>query len=411
MTHQADKVEIVAVGDELLSGRVVDTNSAYIGRVLLGRGYELVRSTHIHDAPADIGEALRSALGRSQLVIVMGGLGPTSDDVTVNAVAAALGLRVKTDPVVLRRVRAAFRRRGIETPRPAERQARVLDGARVLANPVGMAPGMLVEQAGRLVLLLPGVPSEMKAILPDALDLAGSRLASRRRYSLTVRTFGIAESAIAAALGPVLRKHPAVRPAFYPSTNGVDIVLSGTDAGAVRRCCRSVAHRLGRSVYDIGERSLAAVVGDLLKARGLRAATAESCTGGLVGAALTDVPGSSEYYSGGVVAYSNEAKIEMLGVARSTLRAHGAVSVPVAIEMAEGARTRLGVDVGIATTGIAGPGGGSRAKPVGLVCVAVAAGGVTRFERHALGGDRRAVRERSAAAALDLCRRALEELE
>ncbi|MFO7650880.1 MAG: CinA family nicotinamide mononucleotide deamidase-related protein [bacterium] len=409
MRRPSSTVELVAVGDELLSGRVVDTNSAFIGRALADRGLDLLRTSHIHDQPESISGQMLAALGRASFVIVMGGLGPTEDDRTLDAVAGALGRKLRVDRRTLAKVQAMFRRRGTRPPKLAERQARVIVGARLIPNPAGMVPGMIVEHDGRFVLLLPGVPAEMRVLLPRALDLLAGRLRTARRHSSTIRTFGTAEAAIAEAIGPTLRRHPDVSPAYYPSTSGVDIVLNARVAAAVRACAAVIVRRLGTVVYEVGARPLEQVVGDLLRARGLSVGTAESCTGGLVAARLSDLPGSSEYFAGGVVAYANGVKAGVLGVATDTLRSHGAVSLPVAAEMAAGVRELLKCDVGISVTGIAGPGGVTRTKPIGLVLVAVSAGRRVWVERKIHAGTRQLVRERSASAALDLCRRVLEE--
>jgi nicotinamide-nucleotide amidase len=398
-------VQIIAVGDELLSGRVADTNSAFIGRELAQRGFRLNRTIHVGDDLQAIGQALAGA----GLVIVMGGLGPTEDDRTLDAVGSALGCGIRVDRPTLTRVRSAFKRRGKQTPKLAERQARVLEGARLVPNPVGMVPGMLLDLGERIVLLVPGVPAEMKAVVPAALDSIAPRFRLERRHSITVRTFGQAEAIVAQSLEPVLSKFPALAPAYYPSTSGVDVVLTARAARDVRACAAAVVRKLGRVVYEVGERPLEAVVGDLLRRRGLTVATAESITGGGIGDRLTNSAGSSDYFLGGVTAYSNGAKTGILSVAADTLKAHGAVSAPTAIEMASGAQQLFGADAAIAVTGIAGPGGATRGKPVGLVFVAAAVGRRVVVERHVFGGPRRAVKERTASAALDLCRRMLED--
>jgi nicotinamide-nucleotide amidase len=401
------EVQIIAVGDELLAGRIADTNSAYIGRELARRGFRLSLTTHTGDNARDISRALADA--DAPLLIVMGGLGPTEDDRTLDAVGSALGCGIRVDRQTLTRVRQAFMRRGIQMPRLAERQARVLTGARLIANPVGMVPGMLLDLGERIVLLVPGVPAEMKVVVPAALDAVAPRFRLERRHSITVRTLGTAEAVVAHSLEPVLRKLPAVAPAYYPSTSGVDVVLTARAARVVRACAAAVARKLGSSVYEVGERPLEAVVGDLLRRLGFTVATAESITGGGLGDRLTDVAGSSDYFLGGVAVYSNGAKTGILSVAADTIKTHGAVSAPTAIEMASGAQQLFGADAAIAVTGIAGPGGATRGKPVGLVFVAAAVGRRVVVERHVFGGPRRAVKERTASAALDLCRRVLED--
>lgn len=399
--------QIIAVGDELLTGRVADTNSAFIGRELARRGFRLGRTTHVGDDPRAIGQALADA--GAALVIVMGGLGPTGDDRTLDAVSQSLGCGIRVDLPTLTRVRQAFRRRGAAMPRLAARQARVLNGARLVANPVGMVPGMLLDQSSSVILLVPGVPAEMAAIVPQALDRLAGRFRLVKRRSVSVRTFGTAEAVVAQSIAPLLGRHRSVAAAFYPSTSGVDVVLTSRAARDVNACAAVVARKLGSTVYEVGDRPLEAVVGGLLEKLGLTVATAESITGGAIGDRLTDVAGSSSYFLGGAIAYANSAKRSVLEVAADTLRTHGAVSAPAAIEMANGAQVLFGADVGIAVTGIAGPGGATRSKPVGLVFAAVALGRHVVVERYVFGGMRRAVKERTASAALDLCRRVLQD--
>lgn len=398
---------MLAVGDELLNGRTADTNSAFVGRVLAERGLRLQRTTHLPDDHRAIGTELKAALGRSQVVIVSGGLGPTDDDRTVDAVAAALERPVVVHRPTLARVQKLFRRRGVTMPAVAERQARIVAGAEVLVNPVGMAPGMILGLNGQTVLLLPGVPEELESILPMVVQQISSRLGLRSQHRIVVRTTGRPESVLAQQIAPLIRRQPGVVAGWYPATSGVDIVLSGADQARVRRCAAAIARRLTSSVYEVGERRLEEVVGDKLCRLGLTVGTAESCTGGLVADRLTDVAGSSRYFRGGLIAYSNDVKQQVLGVSAESLRRYGAVSRTVAAQMARGACRVLNSDVAVATTGIAGPTGGSKAKPVGLVWLAVCCRGRVRTERWLHNGNRRMVKERSAAAALDLLRRVI----
>ncbi|MFO7675281.1 MAG: CinA family nicotinamide mononucleotide deamidase-related protein [bacterium] len=401
-------VELLVVGDELQSGRVTDTNSTFLGRRLFEAGLPVVRRTVVGDDPAAIAGALGEALGRAGLVFVVGGLGPTPDDRTFEAVAAATGRRLTEHQPTLRQIEARFRRAGRRVPALSRRQARVPTGARLFANPVGMVPGTLLEHRGASLVILPGVPAELEALYdaiePELRQRFRARAAGRARIRVAV----VPESALAPVVERVLRRHPGVMSAYYPSTTGVDVVLSAGAARRLGRAAAAVRRAIGGSVFEVGDRDLAEVVGGLARARRLVLSTAESCTGGMVAARLTDVPGSSEWFAGGVVAYSNAAKSALLGVSEATLARHGAVSRPTARQMALGACRRFGTSVGIAVSGIAGPGGGSPAKPVGLVFVAAAVRGRARGERFLFAGPRRSVRERATAAALDLCRRALE---
>jgi nicotinamide-nucleotide amidase len=401
--------ELVVIGDELQSGRVTDTNSAFLGRRLAAAGLPVGRRTVIGDDPALIAEVLGQAVARSRLVFVVGGLGPTPDDRTQAAVAAAVGRDLVRHRPTLRRVEAFFHRAGRRVPALARRQALVVAGARLFANPAGMAPGSLVEWRGSTVILLPGVPVELEALFDVVEPELRVRFPARVAHRARIRTAGRPESALASRVERVLRRHPGAAAAYYPATTGVDIILTAPTARKLGPAAAAVRAELGTAVYEVGNRDLAEVVGALLRRRGLTLATAESCTGGMIAARLTDVPGSSDYFAGGVVAYANSAKVGLLGVRKSALDRHGAVSRPTVRQMALGACHRFGADVGIAVSGIAGPGGGTPGRPVGLVFTAVAMQGSVRIERFLYGGRRRAVRERAAAAALDLCRRVLEE--
>jgi nicotinamide-nucleotide amidase len=402
------RVELIVVGSELQSGEVVDTNSACLGRELAKRGWMPTRRVVVGDIEHDIRAALDGSAG-ADLVFVVGGLGPTEDDVTLDAVSRATGRPLVEHRPTLARIERRFRVSGHRLPVLSRRQARVLKGSRVLANPVGAVPGMMARWQGRLLVLLPGVPEELGRLLTDrVLPVLERELASRPHHSERIRTTGLPEARIATRARAVLRGFPGVSCGFYPGTSGVDVVLGSPNRAALTRCRSALVAVLGRSVYEIGSRDLAGVVLELCRRRGLRLATAESCTGGLVGELVTRVPGSSVSYVGGVVAYSNDVKLRLLGVDRAVLARHGAVSGPVARHMALGACRALGAELGIAVTGIAGPGGGTKQKPVGLVWTAVALGGKATARRHRFAGSRQAVRQRAAATALEQCRRVLE---
>jgi len=447
------RVLIVIVGDEVLSGAVIDTNSATIGRSLADIGLVSQEIVKVGDDEAAIQAALSRALnqavcpsrrcgvhrhrrGRSalfpwvtarsfvrwrslapvtplgqtaDLVIVAGGMGPTPDDRTLAAVSELLGLRLVVHRPTLSRIQRAFRKRGLRMPALAARQALVPEGAKLITNPIGMVPGMIVTHQGSTIVLLPGVPAEMVAVLKaGVIPYLRKRFRTKPLAMVRLRTVGVPESRIVERTARLFRRHPGLIPAFYPSTSGVDVVVRGGSRSEVARCARELGRILGAAVYAQGDKEIAEVVGEALRSKRLTLATAESCTGGLVGDMLTDVPGSSDYYLGGVVAYANEAKLKMCGVRNQTLRRFGAVSGPTVREMAQGVCRLLGADVGIAVSGIAGPTGATRGKPVGLVFIAVAAGKNVRVERHQFSGNRRMVKERSAMAALNLCRKVLE---
>lgn len=414
--------EIVTVGTELVLGFTVNTNAAEMGRALAAAGVRVVRSASVGDEPARVKDAVRAALEASGTVIVSGGLGPTRDDLTRPAVAELFGRKLVRDPALVERLHAMFKDRGIASmPEANLVQADVPEGATVLPNPHGTAPGLWIEEGGRLAVLVPGVPKEMRALLegeviPRLLARAGASANGRTVVrSRTLRTTGIGESALADRLGDYRKSLGAdVTLAFLPSVAGTDLrltawnVAEGDATAALAHAADALRPRLGDRLYGEDDTDLAAVVLQLLEHWHATLATAESCTGGLIGARLTAIPGSSRVYRGGVVAYDNEVKLQQLGVSADDLAAHGAVSEPVVRQMAEGAARALGADAAIAVTGIAGPDGGTETKQVGTVWIAVLWQDQVRVFTHVLPGDREDVRARAAQWALDHLRRAIQ---
>lgn len=417
------RVVVVTVGDELLLGETVDSNAAWLGREFASVGLDVVRRFTVGDDVREIRGAAEAAVDDSDLVVFTGGLGPTSDDRTREAVALALGVPLRVDTERLAALEARFRARGFDTmPARNRSQAQRPDGARVLENPLGTAPGLAMDgPAGQLVVLLPGVPREMRAIVRGDLDaLVRTRFRDRLRpvHSRLIRTTGIAESELAGRLDEVLPDDPGpVSLAFLPDGRGVDLRLTVRgvgDAGRAREWLDRLEFAIAATVepyrYEAapGE-DLVDAVSRRLQKREMRVATAESCTGGLVAKRLTDRPGSSAIFVGGVVVYSDALKVELLGVDPGVLEREGAVSAEVVRRMAVGVVERTGAECGVALTGVAGPGGGTEDKPVGLVFYAVAVGPDVQVRRERFVGDREAVRERSAQAALALLYRALRE--
>jgi nicotinamide-nucleotide amidase len=419
------RIELITIGDELLLGFTVDTNAAYISRVLAERGVEVTRRTTVGDDADQIAEAVGQALERTGAVITTGGLGPTGDDLTKPAIARVFNREMQLDPLIAaeleKRWRARFPTSGY--PPSNRAQAEIPVGAKILTNSHGSAPGIWLEdERGRWVAMLPGVPREMRGMLADQLlpaiasrtpDRDGTAIVSR-----TLRTTGIAESAIADLLGKdffggsdsELGRLPL---AYLPGVAGVDlrITAKGLPKPEAEHLVEEAMARLrsavGMHAYGEGDTDLAAVVLERCRRRSLTLAVAESCTGGLLGERITNVPGSSDVFIGGVIAYHNDVKRETLGVRQSDLDAHGAVSEKIALQMASGVRERLGSDIGVSITGVAGPGGGTAEKPVGLVWIGV--DGPDRVARriHA-SGDRGEIRQRAAQAALEVVRRILE---
>ena len=408
------KVEIIAIGGELLDGTQADTNTSYIGSRLAALGAEMVRATVIPDDPQAIVEALERALEYADVVVATGGLGPTVGDRTKHVAARVLGRKLVLDESILARVRAHFEDRAEPMPAINVSQAMVPEGAKTIENTGGTAPGLLLEENGKLLFLLPGVRAEMRSMIGGyVVPFLEGRGLKRTTEQRLIRTTGLPESELAQRIGPTARKLARTDVAYLPSAAGVDlrIVCGGsTLAEASRTADRAVeiiAGKLGSFVYARGDESLEQVVGYLLTMARKTVAVAESCTAGGVGGKLTRIAGSSEYFEGGIIAYSNDVKRRLLGVKAGTLRTSGAVSAETAIEMARGVRRKVRADYGIGITGLAGPGGGSEEKPVGLVYIAVAWDGGERVTRSRFPGGRQAVRERAAQAALDALRRAL----
>ncbi|MFI5310028.1 MAG: competence/damage-inducible protein A [Gemmatimonadales bacterium] len=414
-------VEIVTIGDELLLGFTVDTNAAHAARELARIGVAVVRRATVGDSESDITSTVKEALDRTGAVITTGGLGPTSDDLTVPAVATVFGRALRFDDAVWDALCRRWKSYGWpgEIPESNRKQAFVPEGATILANNHGSAPGVWLEDdRGRWVATLPGVPREMRGMLADQiLPRLRTRAGANPHVivSRTLRTVGIGESALADKLGTLAKGPEGLPLAYLPGWEGVDLRLTSRDlsAGDAARALDAGASTLRAVLDDLtyGEdgTDLAAVVLQHLRDGGMKLAVAESCTGGLLGARLTAIPGSSDVMLGGVISYANAVKESHLDVRPETLAAHGAVSEETAREMATGVRDRLGADVGVSITGVAGPDGGTPDKPVGTVCFATNVRGAVRSSRSTLIGDRDEIRRRSTQVALNLVRRALRE--
>ena len=415
--------EILAVGSELLTPFRRDTNSLTLTARLNEFGISILGKAIVGDDVAALSAAIRAALARADLVILTGGLGPTDDDVTREAVGQALGLGLDEDPVILAAIEARFARRRVPMPAINRRQAMVPHGAVVLPNAAGTAPGLWIERGEQVVVLLPGPPRELQTILEGQLGARlNARSGDRRVERRVIRTTGRPESTIDEIASPIYTPWktgtPPIETTILAAGGQIELHLGATSDGtaaatdALDRGVAALAAALGDIVISVDGRPIEVVVGDALMARGWTIAAAESCTGGGIASRLTDVAGSSAYVVGGVVAYADAVKMSALDVPAATIAAHGAVSEPVAIAMADGVRRKLGADVGVAVTGIAGPGGGSAAKPVGTVVIAVATpSGPTAVRTFLFLGDRAMVRTQSAVAALDLVRRALRPIE
>lgn len=399
-------IEILTIGDELLDGLTIDGNAARLGRLLDPIGLRVARRTSVRDRVADITQALLEIGGRADICVVSGGLGPTSDDVTVDALAEAAGVELVEDAEVWARIVARFDGRAPTANN--RRQARVPKGGRALQSDIGTAPGIELDLGRCRFYLLPGVPREFHwhvdtHLVPALRARTGERLPPLSRI---LRFVGIGESAIGARIER-LGLPSSLSVAYRVRDLDIEVRVRGTDPTQVADAAARIAATGEETFVGEGDASLVEVVLDLCRREGLTLGTAESCTGGLLGSLLTAVPGASDVVRGGIVAYANSVKTQVLGVPVGIIDTHGAVSEPCAAAMAAGARRVLGCDIAMAVTGIAGPGGGTPEKPVGTVCLGWSGAGLDRAVTVQLRGDRDRIRLLSAARALDGVRRGL----
>ncbi|HEV8354885.1 MAG TPA: competence/damage-inducible protein A [bacterium] len=406
------KAEIISVGTELLLGQIVDTNAAYLAQRLAGAGVDVYFKQTVGDNPARVQEAVRLAMSRADLIVMTGGLGPTEDDLTVAAIAGLLGLELIRHDAIAEAIGHFFESRGRTPPETVFKQALIPAGARPIPNTRGTAPGIHLEHDGTTIVIMPGVPYEMEAMVTDyLLPLLRERMSAQVVIgSRVLRVTGEGESAVEVRIrdlvggtAPTIAPYAKLGEVHLRLTakGGPDEVRAQLDRGE-----RLVRERLGRLVYGTDDQTLEQVTGILLADRGLTVSVAESCTGGLIGERFTNVPGSSGYFLGGIVAYSDALKINLLDVPPDTIAEFGAVSAQTAGAMAAGVRGRTGSHVGLAVTGIAGPGGATADKPVGLVFLGLADADGTRTHRLQLGPEpgRRGVRLLAAQAALNWLR-------
>lgn len=412
--------EIIAVGSELLGSTRMDTNSLFLAGRLASLGVELRAKAVVGDDRARLASVFRTALERAELVILTGGLGPTDDDLTREVVADTLGLEMREDPAIVAQIAQRFARRGLRMPEVNRRQAMVPAGASALDNPNGTAPGLYIEHDGRAIVLLPGPPRELQPMFDAVCSLRlQGRAGDARICTQTLFVAGKGESHVEEIAQPIYSRWtgetPPIETTILAMPGQVELHLKlrmTDDAEGARRLGDArdeLIAALGPDVFSTDGRSMEEVVGALLRERAMTISAAESCTGGLLLTRLTDVPGSSDYVLGGAVAYSNASKEVLAGVPVAVIEAHGAVSEPVAVALADGIRARTGSSVAVGITGVAGPGGGTPAKPVGTVAIAMTGAGMAaRVRTFSFFGGRPQVRFQATQAALDMVRRQLQ---
>jgi nicotinamide-nucleotide amidase len=403
----SDRIELITIGTELLLGFTIDTNAAFLGQALSAAGVRIVRRTSVVDTPDEIRAAVDEALARTGFVITTGGLGPTRDDMSKNVVAELLGLPLQFDDVVWQAVLARYKRFGRVPVESNRSQAMVPAGGVALPNQWGTAPGLWLDSRRGTVIMLPGVPLEMRMLMQhEVLPRLAAHSGGTAIRSATLRTAMIPESTLGERIGDLEDALAPLTLAYLPSVAGVDLRLTAwnldpADADVrLRAGIDRLRARAGEGCYGEGDIDLAAVVLDQLRRSRRRLAVAESCTGGLLGGRITAIPGSSDVFLGGVVAYANQVKRDLLNVAADTLDAHGAVSAEAAAAMAAGAAAELGAEVAVAVTGIAGPSGGTEEKPVGTVWFGWSIDGLTETSRSVFGGTRQEIRGRAVQGAL-----------
>ena len=406
------KAEIIAVGSELLTPYRLDTNSLFLTSELNSVGVRVVHKAVVGDTPGEMHSSFRHALDRADLVVSCGGLGPTDDDRTRQIVAELLDRKLHCDEAVLEKIRERFRRFGRAMPEINARQALVIEGATVLPNPKGTAPGQWIEVKGHIIVLLPGVPHELRALMEAEVKPRLDRLAIRERlFARDLRISGLFESDVEQRVSPLYAAYPETDTTILAGARGIELHPSiwSSDTEKAEKTLDEIVSRmalaLGENLYSTRGETMEEIVAQLLTENKATVAVAESCTGGLLAERITMLSGSSAYFVGGVVCYSNELKTTFVGVPAEMIAAKGAVSSEVALALADGIRKRTGATIGLGITGVAGPTGGTPEKPVGLVHIAIADERSTRERQFQFPGDRDRIRNFAVLNALDMIRR------
>lgn len=405
-------IEILTIGDELLTGHTIDTNAAFIGEKLIEAGLNVAFKTSVGDTIDDIELALHQALSRHGVVIVTGGLGPTDDDLTKRALVKVFKRNLVFHEDILEDLKARWRRRNMEMPAINHNQALLPQGAKFFPNKSGSALGICLSEGNRIAICLPGVPAEMKQILVDEVIPFLSRMATDQANAVAkLRTTGLPESRLAEMIRPHLKLDKGVRLAYLPSYTGTDLRIIATDKTTelaelkVRKLTEKLEAVIGPYIFGRDNETLEALLGQLLRDNDKTISVAESCSGGQLGMTLTSVSGSSDYFIGGVLAYDNQVKIDKLEVPQAVIEEHGAVSAECALAMAIGCRKVMSTDYALSITGVAGPGGGTDEKPVGITFIGLASAHTQTSVELRLGTNREANRTRAVYAAMEMLRR------
>ena len=406
------RAEIIAVGSEMLTPYRLDTNSLFLTGELNKLGIRVVHKAVVGDSPEEMRSSFRHAMDRAEIIVASGGLGPTDDDRTRETVAELLGRKLRQDESVLRRIQEVFRRFGRAMPEINARQAMVPEGADILPNPRGTAPGLWLESNGHILVLLPGVPAELRALFDAEVRPRLAKLSPEERlFTRDLRITGLPESEVEQRVSPLYALYPETETTILAAPSGIQLHprVWSNDAQKAEKMLDEIVERmalaLGENLYSTRGETLEEVVAHVLTENRATIAAAESCTGGMLAERLTNLPGSSNYFLGGVVCYSNELKTTLVGVPAELIEAEGAVSTEVALALADGIRRRTGATLGVGITGIAGPGGGTPEKPVGLVHIALADERGPRERAYRFPGDRERIRQYATQTALDTVRR------
>lgn len=405
--------EVISIGTELLLGHVVNTNTSYLARKLAELGIDLYHQTTVGDNPLRLGEALHDALRRSDIVITTGGLGPTVDDITVETISNLIDRRLFLNKVILKDVKEHFKLRHMKLPQDSIRQAYIPEGARPIRNRVGTAPALIIEDKGKRIICLPGPPRELEPIFENCIIPYLKRLfkGSWTIKSRLIKTTGLAESRVNRLVKDLLKSEPPTTVGIYAKLGEVDLKIMSKARNEneanrpIREIERIIKARLKNYIFGCDDETLEGAVAKILTKKRLTIAIAESCTGGLISNRLTNVSGSSKYFMTGIIAYSNESKENMFGISMKALERYGSVSKVAALAMAKGIKFLACVDIGMAITGIAGPTGGTKHKPVGLVYVALVTDRKRLVKEFRFKGSREEIKFQASQAALDLLRR------